>query len=92
MPAVANTSTSLKRKQFLMDSTFIRIGVRRLEAATALQNGRGNGVPPVMVRAVQTGVPWKSLRRNSRYLGRFRWSILGEDWLQAKAVWGPKCH
>jgi hypothetical protein len=92
IPAVANPSISLKRKQFLMDSTFIRIGVRRLEAAAALQNERGNGAPPVMVRAAPAGMPWRSSRRNAQHLGGVRWSILGEYRLHAKAVMAPKCH
>lgn len=101
IPAIATTSTSLKSKRlssekvvvrFLMDSTFNQVDVRRLEADSALRNGRGNGAPPVVVRAVQAGAPWKPLRRNCPDFGRLRWSILGEELLQAKAVWGPKYH
>ena len=65
------------------------IGVHRLEARAAVKNGRGNGALRKM-GAVREGVLRKSFRRHGEYLDQNLWSILDEDWRQAKAVWGPR--
>jgi RimJ/RimL family protein N-acetyltransferase len=44
------------------------------------------------VGALQEGVLRRSFFRNGEYLDQVLWSILREDWYQAKAVWGPKLH
>ena len=31
-----------------------------------------------------------SFLRNGEYLDQVLWSIVSDDWLQAKAVWGPR--
>lgn len=63
------------------------LGVRRLEARAAVANGRGNGALRKL-GAVQEGVLRRSFYRNGRYLDQMLWSILSEEWRQAKAVWG----
>ena len=42
--------------------------------------------------AVQEGVLRKSFLRRGEYLDQVLWSILDEDWRQAKAVWGYTIH
>ena len=63
------------------------LGVTRLEARAAVANGRGNGALRKL-GAVQEGVLRRSFFRNGRYLDQMLWSILSEEWRQAKAVWG----
>jgi [ribosomal protein S5]-alanine N-acetyltransferase len=63
------------------------LGVQRLEARAAVANGRGNGALRKL-GAVQEGVLRRSFLRNGRHLDQMLWSILSEEWRQAKAVWG----
>jgi RimJ/RimL family protein N-acetyltransferase len=67
--------------------TFETVGAHRLEARAAVRNGRGNGALR-KIGAVQEGVLRRSFLRNGEYLDQALWSILDEDWIQAKAVWG----
>ena len=63
------------------------LGVTRLEARAAVANGRGNGALRKL-GAVQEGVLRRSFFRNGQHLDQMLWSILSEEWRQAKAVWG----
>jgi RimJ/RimL family protein N-acetyltransferase len=74
-----------------VDFAFETIGVHRLEARAAVENGRGNGAL-AKVGAVKEGVLRKSFLRRGRYLDQALWSIVREDWQQAKAVWGSIVH
>jgi ribosomal-protein-alanine N-acetyltransferase len=67
------------------------VGVHRLEARAAVKNGRGNGALR-KIGAVQEGVLRKSLLKNGEYLDQVLWTILAEEWRQAKVVWGPRMH
>jgi ribosomal-protein-alanine N-acetyltransferase len=75
----------------LIDFAFGVIGVHRLEARSIASNGRGNAALRKM-GAMQEGVLRRSFVRNGRYFDQILWSILKDDWRQAKAVWGPKLH
>ena len=81
----------LEGARLVADFTFDVVGAHRLEARSAIRNGRGNGALR-KVGAVQEGVLRRSFLRNGEYLDQMLWSILDEDWRQAKAVWGPKLH
>ena len=72
-----------------VDFTFEVLGTHRLEARAALKNGRGNGALRKM-GAVQEGVLRRSFFRNGEYYDQALWTILHEDWLQAKTVWGSR--
>jgi RimJ/RimL family protein N-acetyltransferase len=74
-----------------VDFAFETIGVHRLEARAAVENGRGNGAL-AKVGAVKEGVLRKSFLRHGRYLDEALWSIVREDWRQGKAVWGSIVH
>jgi RimJ/RimL family protein N-acetyltransferase len=74
--------------RLVIDYAFDVIGARRLEARAALRNGRGNGALR-KIGAVQEGVLRRSFLKNGEYLDQALWTILSEDWLEAKAVWGP---
>ncbi len=70
---------------------FEGIGVHRLEARAAVANGRGNGALR-KIGAVQEGILRRSFLRNGQYLDQTLWTILDEDWRQAKGVWGVRIH
>jgi len=61
------------------------IGVRRLEARAAVQNGRGNAVLRKL-HAVQEGCLRASLQRGSTALDQFLWSILADEWRLHQAL------
>ena len=75
----------------MIDFAFDVIGVHRLEARAAVENGRGNGALR-KVGAVQEGVLRKSFLRNGRLLDQSLWAILPEDRYRPKAVWGMKAN
>ncbi|MGH9347200.1 MAG: GNAT family N-acetyltransferase [Vicinamibacterales bacterium] len=85
------TGAFIEGARLMVDFAFDSIGVHRLEARAAVQNGRGNGALR-KIGAVQEGVLRRSFLRNGHHLDQALWSILGSDWRQAKAVWGPKVH
>jgi RimJ/RimL family protein N-acetyltransferase len=75
--------------KLVLDFAFQTVGIHRLEARAAVRNGRGNGALR-KIGAVQEGILRRSFLRNGEYLDQALWSILSDDWRQAKAVWGPK--
>ena len=78
--------------KLIVDFAFDELGVHRLEARAALKNGRGNGALRKL-GAVQEGVLRRSFLRNGEYLDQALWTILQEEWMQAKTVWGsPVIH
>jgi RimJ/RimL family protein N-acetyltransferase len=78
--------------EMTVDFAFEVLGVHRLEARAALKNGRGNGALRKL-GAVQEGVLRRSFLRNGEYLDQALWTILQDEWLQAKTVWGsPVIH
>jgi ribosomal-protein-alanine N-acetyltransferase len=78
--------------ELILEFAFNTLGVHRLEARAALKNGRGNGALRKL-GAVQEGVLRRSFLRNGEYLDQALWTILQDEWLQAKTVWGsPVIH
>jgi RimJ/RimL family protein N-acetyltransferase len=73
----------------VLEFVFGVMHVHRVEARAAVRNGRGNGALR-KVGAVQEGVLRRSFLRNGEYLDQVLWSIVSDEWLQAKAVWGPR--
>lgn len=68
----------------MLDFAFETIGIHRLEARSAMQNGRGNGALRKL-GAVREGVLRGSFLRHGQYHDQAPWSILDTDWLQARA-------
>ena len=64
------------------------LGVGRLEARACVGNGRGNGALR-KIGAVQEGVLRRSFFKDGRHHDQILWSILAEEWKDAKAVSGP---
>jgi RimJ/RimL family protein N-acetyltransferase len=73
----------------VVDFAFEVLGVHRLEARAALKNGRGNGALRKL-GAVQEGILRRSFLRDGHYFDQALWTILPEDWIQAKTVWGAR--
>jgi len=85
------TGLFLDGARLLVDFAFETIGVHRLEARAAVQNGRGNGALR-KVGAVQEGVLRKSFLRNGEYLDQVLWTIVDEDWRQIVQVRKETIH
>ena len=80
------TGMFLASARMTLDFAFQHTAVNRLEARAVVQNGRGNGALRKL-GAVQEGVLRGSLLKDGKYLDQMMWSILSQDWFQAKAVW-----
>ena len=80
-----------KGAQLVVQFAFDVIGVHRLEARAAVENGRGNSALR-KIGAVQEGILRKSFLRGGKYLDQALWAILHEDWYRSKAVWGAKVN
>ena len=72
--------------RMVVDFAIETLGVRRLEARAAVANGRGNGALRKL-GAVQEGVLRRSFLKNGRHLDQMLWSILNEEWREAKPAW-----
>ena len=69
----------------VVDFAFNVLGVYRLEARAAVDNGRGNGALR-KIGATQEGILRRSFFRMGCYLDQALWTILRMEWIQAKAV------
>ncbi len=85
------TGVFMDSARLVLDFSFSHLGVHRLEARAAVQNGRGNGVLRKLGAAPE-GTLRQSLPRHGTYLDQILWSILADDWLQAKAIWSVSIH
>ena len=65
--------------RLVLEFAFSTIGVRRLEARAAVQNGRGHGAL-MKVGAVQEGVLRQSFEKKGRRLDQVLFAILAKDW------------
>ena len=88
-PEYWGTGAFMDGAKLMVTFVFEELGVHRLEARAAIRNGRGNGALRKL-GAVQEGVLRRSFHRNGEYLDQALWTILREDWYQAKTVWGAR--
>lgn len=65
--------------QSVVDFACESLGVRRLEARVAIQNGRGHGALRKL-GAVQEATLRQSFLRRGEYLDQVLWCILADDW------------
>lgn len=72
-----------------IDFAFAVLGAHRLEARAALENSRGNRALRKL-GAVQEGVLSRAFLRNGEYFDQALWTILHENWLEAKAIWAGR--
>jgi RimJ/RimL family protein N-acetyltransferase len=85
------TGVFINAARSTVEFAFETLAVNRLEARAAVENGRGNGAL-AKVGAVKEGVLRRAFVRNGRSIDQALWSIVREDWRQAKAVWGSIVH
>lgn len=77
--------------RLMIDFLFEDVGVRRLEARAAVQNGRANGAAR-KIGAVPEGVARQGMQCRGQYHDQLMWSILAEDWRQSKIEYRPVVH
>ena len=82
------TGIFLAGARMTLDFAFQHTAVNRLEARAVVHNGRGNGALRKL-GAVQEGVLRGSLVKDGKYLDQVMWSVISQDWFQAKAAWKP---
>jgi len=75
----------------VVEFAFDVIGVHRLEARSAVANGRGNGALR-KIGAIQEGILRQSFVKGGKALDQALWAIIPADWHRAKAVWGVKVN
>jgi ribosomal-protein-alanine N-acetyltransferase len=79
----------------VLEFAFETLGVHRLEARSAVRNGRGNGALR-KVGAVQEGLLRKSFLRNGEYLDQVLYGIVEDDWRSsremARPIHAPRIH
>ena len=80
------TGLFLASAKMTIDFAFQNTDVNRMEARAVVQNSRGNGALRKL-GAVQEGVLRGSLLKDGKFLDQVMWSIVAQDWFQAKAVW-----
>jgi len=85
------TGLFLSAASLVLDFAFEMIGVHRMEARAAVQNGRGNGAMRKL-GAVQEGVLRRSLYCRGQYFDQLLWSILADDWRQSRVELRPMIH
>ena len=77
--------------RLVLDFAFDVIGVHRLEARAAVQNGRGNGALR-KIGAVQEGILRRSFLRNGAYLDQVLWAIVSSDRQSLRSAGSPSVH
>ena len=73
--------------ELMMHLAFDVVGVHRLEARACLRNTRGNAALK-KIGAVQEGVLRRSFVRHGEHQDQVLWTVLDEEWRQAKVIWG----
>ncbi len=69
----------------VLEFAFDTVGIRRLEARAAVQNGRGHGAL-LKLGAVCEAVLRRSFAKNGRYLDQSLFTILEKDWRVAASM------
>jgi RimJ/RimL family protein N-acetyltransferase len=83
------TGMFLDGARLTLDFVFAAIGAHRLEARAALRNGRGTAALR-KVGAVHECELRRSFLRHGQYLDQGLWTILVEEWHEAKGISGPR--
>jgi ribosomal-protein-alanine N-acetyltransferase len=76
----------LEAASLVADFAFSAMGLHRLEARAAVADGRGNGALRKL-GATREGILRRSFEKDGVRVDQALWSIVADDWLQAKAVW-----
>jgi RimJ/RimL family protein N-acetyltransferase len=78
----------LDAARLVVDFAVDTVGVRRLEARSAVENKRGNGALRKL-GAVQEGVLRRAFRKGDRQLDAALWTILADEWRHYRALRNP---
>lgn len=70
--------------RLVVDFAVDTVGVRRLEARSAIENGRGNGALRKL-GAVQEGILRRAFRKGECVMDAALWTILADEWRQGRA-------
>ena len=81
------TGAFMDAANLTIEFAFETVGITRLEARSAVANGRGNGAL-AKIGAVREATLRRSFLCNGKHSDQVLWSILRQDWRQSKAVWG----
>src|SRR5437870_7468007 len=81
------TGVFLEGAELVLEFAFDTIGVHRLEARAAVQNGRGTGAL-LKVGAVQEGILRKAFLRDGQYFDQGLYAIVENDWRHARETKG----
>jgi len=74
-----STGVFQQSAELVVEFAFETLGVHRLEARSAVKNGRGNGALR-KIGAVQEGILRKSFLRNGEYHDQALYAIVDDDW------------
>jgi RimJ/RimL family protein N-acetyltransferase len=85
------TGLFLSGAQRVVDFAFAHMGLHRLEARAAVQNGRGNGAL-AKLGAVREAVLRQSFERQGERLDQHLWSLLRNEWQAVRAAVGSTVH
>jgi RimJ/RimL family protein N-acetyltransferase len=83
------TGLFVEGAHLVLGFAFDAVRIHRLEARSAVRNGRGNGALRKL-GAVREGMLRASFLRNGEYHDQALWSILQADWCRAKAGSRPE--
>jgi RimJ/RimL family protein N-acetyltransferase len=90
-PQYWGTGLFVEGARLVIDMVFTQVGTHRLEARAAVKNGRANGAL-AKIGAVREAVLRRAFLKDGDYVDQNLWAIIEDEWLQAKAVWGPKMN
>lgn len=85
------TGLFLTGAQRVVDFAFEAMGLDRLEARAAVQNGRGNGAL-AKLGAVREAVLRRSFERHGAWHDQVLWALLRDDWSSSSGVRAPAVH
>lgn len=75
----------------VVEFAFEQLGVHRLEARAAVQNGRGNGAL-AKIGAVREAILRRSFERHGQHHDQHLWAILADDWKAQRATPTTRVH
>jgi ribosomal-protein-alanine N-acetyltransferase len=85
------TGLFMEGAHLVLAFAFEQIGVHRLEARSAVHNGRGNGALR-KTGAIQEGVLRKSFLKHGTYYDQTIWAIIDTDWQQCHRPCSETLH
>jgi [ribosomal protein S5]-alanine N-acetyltransferase len=85
------TGMFLEAASLVLEFAFRTVGVHRMEARAAVENGRGAGALR-KIGAIQEGVLRRSFHRNGEYHDQVLWTIVADEWRRAPERFTSRVH